>query len=94
MAHKKIEFLMALRKVIDHLEMIHKNVASGTWDVEMGANKLRNRSIELGTISCMPFREDKPKSKCCAKCGAFNAERPDLLVPNLTRCSQCGQRVM
>ena len=78
--NKRIELSLALAKHIENIEWLKRALLSNNLTPEQVGSKLRSRSIELGTIACMPFRE----VKLCADC--------DCNTPIGDRCScDCHQ---
>jgi hypothetical protein len=58
MSKREEEFQWALEKIRSELDWISAAVDRGVMTIEAAGIKLRSKSIELGVVACMPFRDD------------------------------------
>lgn len=59
----------ALDKHIENIKWLQERLSNGHLTAEQVGIKLRSRSIELGTIACMPFRDQMPAEPEHQTCG-------------------------
>ncbi len=59
----------ALDKHIENIKWLQERLSNGHLTPEQVGSKLRSRSIELGTIACMPFRDksEEPEHQTCGQ---------------------------
>lgn len=58
---KKTELMFALKKMRDDLEWLQARLDLDILTPEQVGSRLRNKSIEIGAIACMPFRDPPEK---------------------------------